>query len=116
MGFFSDLRAVVNSSPCPPFAGEDIVDLGFPIHPSTSELAENLLVDPEALKLETYEPGIYDESGDYYPQFTDDPSALPEAFEPAPLNVGGDTAPESLPASDSQFSDSSETSVSDKSE
>lgn len=70
---------------------------GFPVHPSASELAEQMLIDPEVLKNETYEPGIYDEDGDYYPQYTDDPSKLPEYFEPAPLD-SGDTVPESSPA------------------
>lgn len=78
---------------------------GFPIHPSASELAESMLVDPEALKNETYEPGIYDEEGDYYPQYADDPSKLPEYIAPNPLDAGGDTAPESSPAETSPSTD-----------
>ena len=70
---------------------------GFPIHPSASELAEQMLVDPSVLQNETYEPGIYDESGDYYPQYSDNPADMPEYFEPAPLD-SGDTAPESVSA------------------
>lgn len=69
---------------------------GFPIHPSASELAESMLQDPDALKNETYEPGIYDEEGDYYPQYADDPSKMPEYIAPNPLDAG-DTAPESSP-------------------
>lgn len=73
--------------------------IAIPARPSTSELAEDLLVDPEALKLETHEPGIYDETGDYIPQFSDDPKDL-EMFGPTPLDAPqqGDTAPESVPA------------------
>lgn len=92
-----DLLASVGSLPAPV---EEASSPGFPIHPSASELAEEMLVDPEVLKNETYEPGIYDEDGDYYPQFSDDPSILPDYIAPNPLDAGGETAPESLPASD----------------
>lgn len=85
--------------------------IAIPARPNTSELAEDLLVDPEALKLETHEPGIYDESGDYIPQYSDDPKDL-ELFGPTSLDAPepGDTAPESSPAeSDSKAnSDNSE--------
>ena len=82
------------------FIEEPVGDfIAIPARPNTSELAEDLLVDPEALKLETHEPGIYDESGDYIPQYSDDPKDL-ELFSPTPLDAPtpGDTVPESLPA------------------
>lgn len=79
-----------------PYVPEAKPESGFPIHPSASELAESMLVDPEALKNETYEPGIYDEDGDYYPQYSDDPSTLPEYI--APNELGG-AVPEPPPAS-----------------
>lgn len=52
----------------------------FVIHPSTSELAEQLVIDPEALKNENY-PGIYDENGDYVPMFCDDPEKIPQGAD-----------------------------------
>ena len=52
----------------------------FVIHPSTSELAEQLVVDPEALANENYS-GIYDESGDYVPQYCDNPDDIPQGVE-----------------------------------
>lgn len=91
------LRGLIESVQADPYIQVRYEDPGFPIHPSASELAEQMLVDSEVLKNETYEPGIYDEDGDYYPQYTDDPSKLPEYFEPAPLD-SGETAPESKPA------------------
>jgi len=94
---FHSLRALIASIDAPVLTPPEYTDPGFPIHPSASELAEQMLIDPEVLKNETYEPGIYDEDGDYYPQYTDDPSKLPEYFEPAPLD-SGDTVPESSPA------------------
>lgn len=99
--FFGMLRELVASIDADPFVPEHYDMVEFPIHPSASELAESMLVDPEALKNETYEPGIYDEDGDYYPQYSDDPSKLPEYIAPNPLD-SGETAPESLPASESQ--------------
>lgn len=90
-------REMIDSIDAPVYVQAVYETPGFPIHPSASELAEQMLVDPEVLKNETYEPGIFDEDGDYYPQYTDDPSKLPEYFEPAPLN-SGDTVPESAPA------------------
>lgn len=95
--FFDMIRAIRESIVSEPYVMQVVPDAGFPIHPSASELAEQMLIDPEVLKNETYEPGVYDEDGDYYPQYTDDPSKLPEAFEPAPLD-SGDTVPESSPA------------------
>lgn len=79
-----------------PYVPEAKPESGFPIHPSASELADAMLVDPEALKNETYEPGLYDEDGDYYPQYSDDPSSLPEPI--APNELGG-AVPEPPPAS-----------------
>ena len=77
--------------------------IAIPLRPSTSQLAEDLLVDPEALKMETHEPGIYDEKGIYVPQFSDDPSDLEALVNPldAP-EPSGDTVPESAPADSSQ--------------
>lgn len=95
--FFNELRALRASIVAEPYIQLVVPHPGFPIHPSTGELAEELLVDSEVLKNETYEPGLYDEDGDYYPQYTDDPSKMPEYFEPAPLE-SGDTVPESSPA------------------
>lgn len=98
--FFSMLRGLIESVNAPVYVPEKLESLEFPVHPSASELMEQMLVDPDALKNETYEPGIYDEDGDYYPQYSDDPSKLPEYIAPNPLD-SGDTAPESSPASDS---------------
>lgn len=99
--FFNRLREQLIATEAEPFEMSVGEPSGFPIHPSASELAEDLLVDPEVLKNETYEPGIYDEDGDYYPQYTDDPSALPDGFEPnVPAAPAEDTAPESSPDSE----------------
>lgn len=104
--FFAMLRELYESIEAPKYIQPMGEPLGFPIHPSASEIAEQILVDPDVLKNETYEPGIYDESGDYYPQYTDDPSKLPDGFEPvAPPVTGEDTVPESLPASELASSD-----------
>lgn len=48
----------------------------FTIHLSTSDLVSQLVVDPEALKNEHHDPGVYDEDGDYVPQYSDDPRDL----------------------------------------
>lgn len=70
----------------------------FVIHPPTSKLAEMLVVDSTALQNENYS-GIYDESGDYVPQYCDDPEQIPrgsmvaneETTEPSPTGAeGGD--------------------------
>lgn len=106
-------RELLNSRDVEPFVVPDGNSSGFPVHPSASELAESLLSDPEALKNETYEPGIYDESGDYYPQYSDDPSKLPDFIAPNDL---GETAPESSPASDSQSSEPVSTETDSKTE
>lgn len=95
--FFSRLREIYDSQEVEVYVPEKYEPLIFPVHPSASDLAEQMLVDPDVLKNETYEPGLYDEDGDYYPQYSDDPSKLPDYFEPAPLESGG-TAPESSPA------------------
>ena len=104
--FWSALRGAIKVIDASVFKVLDPQESGFPIHPSASELAEQMLVDPSVLENETYEPGIYDESGDYYPQYSDDPSALPEGFDPAPL--GGDAEPEPKPGNDSEPAPSSE--------
>lgn len=95
-----------------PFPVEEATSPGFPIHPSASELAEEMLVDPDVLKNETYEPGIYDEDGDYYPQYTDDPESMPDYF--APNEFGGDTAPESSPVENLSSSDNADSSIETK--
>ena len=83
-------------------------EIPIPARPSTAELAEDLLVDPEALKLETHEPGVFDENGDYIPQYSDDPKDL-EHFSPTPLTApDGDTVPESESAPESSAPESSE--------
>lgn len=101
--FFKFIGEVRSAIPVTEFVEEPVI-VSLPIHPSTSELAEQLLVDPEALKYETYDPGIYDESGDYYPQYSDDPSKLPEYIAPNDL---GETAPESSPAPSEQSTEPS---------
>lgn len=103
--FFSIWRDIQQNIEAEPYIQPMLPSPGFPIHPSASDLAEQILVDPDALKNETYEPGIYDESGDYYPQYTDDPSSLPDGFEPVAPAIAEDTAPESLPASELAPSD-----------
>lgn len=72
--------------------------IAIPARPSTAQLAEDLTVDPEALKLETHDPGVFDEKGDYIPMYSDDPKDL-EHLSPTPLDAPeGDTVPESLSA------------------
>lgn len=105
--FFAMLRELYESIKAPKYIQPMEESPGFPIHPSASEIAEQILVDPDVLKNETYEPGIYDESGDYYPQYTDDPSSLPDGFEPVAPAVAEDTVPESSPASEPSSSDES---------
>ena len=67
-------------------------------HPSTSSLANDLLVDPDAFQ-QNYN-GIYDESGDYVPQYCDNPDDIPrgslvanEETPPNPVSVGDDDSP-----------------------
>lgn len=67
----------------------------FVIHPPTSKLAEMLVIDPTALQNENYS-GIYDGSGDYVPQYCDDPEQIPRGAlqanaEQAPESNGGGT-------------------------
>ena len=50
----------------------------FTVHLSTSELVSMLVVDAEALRNEHHEPGIYDETGDYVPQYCDNPDDMPD--------------------------------------
>lgn len=106
--FFSFIREQIASIDAESFVMSVGESSGFPIHPSASELAEDLLVDPEVLKNETYEPGIYDEDGDYYPQYSDDPNSLPEYF--APNDLVGDTVPESSPVEELSSSENTESS------
>lgn len=63
-------------NPCP-LSDFDMTDPGFIVHPPTSVLAEQLQVDPMALQNENYS-GIYDENGDYIPQYCDDPEKIPQ--------------------------------------
>lgn len=64
---------------CPPFV----------IHPETSELAEQLLIDPQALSNENYS-GIFDENGDYIPQYAENPDDVPQgAIEANPGTAPG---------------------------
>lgn len=97
---------MIDSVESEPFPVEEFTSQGFPIHPSASELAEEMLVDPDVLKNETYEPGIYDEDGDYYPQYSDDPASMPDYI--APNDLGGDTVPESSPAENLSSSENGE--------
>lgn len=73
------------------------IDLAIPLRPSTAQLIEDLMVDPEALKMETHEPGVFDEDGDYIPQYSDDPRDL-ENIQATPLDApDGGTNSESVP-------------------
>ena len=94
---FNALRALSAELDTVPRPESELIPI--PRRPSTAELAEDLMVDPEALKLETHDPGIYDESGDYVPMYSDDPKDL-EHISANPLDAPepGDTAPESVPA------------------
>lgn len=68
-----------DTDPCPPFV----------IHPETSELAEQLLIDSQALSDENYS-GIYDENGDYIPQYAENPDDVPRgAIEANPGTASG---------------------------
>ena len=99
--FWNTLRGTIIAIEADPFVVLEPQESGFPIHPSASELAEQMLVDPSGFgKRNLRTRYLYDESGDYYPQYSDDPSALPEGFEPAPL--GGDAEPEPAPGNDSE--------------
>lgn len=59
----------------------------FVVHPSSAELAEQLVVDPEALKNENYS-GIYDANGDYVPMYCDDPEKIPQGALPVNKPTG----------------------------
>lgn len=87
--FFKLLAGLVSG--CMPVEREESQFIAIPARPSTSELAEDLLVDPEALKLETHEPGVFDEKGDYVPQYSDNPADLESLIKPfdAPDTSGG---------------------------
>lgn len=69
---------------------EDYKAPAFVIHPPTSKLAEMLVVDSTALQNENYS-GIYDASGDYIPQYCDDPEQIPRGA----LQANAEQAPES---------------------
>lgn len=56
---------------------DDYQSPAFVIHPPTSKLAEMLVVDSTALQDENYS-GIYDDSGDYIPQYCDNPDEIPQ--------------------------------------
>lgn len=78
-------------------------DPGFICHPSTSELASALMVDPEAIKNENYS-GIFDENGDYVPQFCDDPEKLPRSVS---MEANQESKPEGpAPSSEQRQSES----------
>lgn len=91
--------------------------LGFPALPSASSLMADLLSDPEALKNERHDPGIYDEDGDYIPQYSDDPErivsiieashpsggAVPGAMEVSEISSESEL---SIPVSSSELSES----------
>ena len=63
---------------------------GFPALPDASSLVVDMLNDPEALKAEKHDPGLYDENGDYYPQYSDDPEYINSLVE---ANSGGTVSP-----------------------
>lgn len=65
----------------------------FTIHLSTSDLVSMLVVDSESLSSEFHEPGYYDENGDYFPQYCDDPDAVPGALR-ANDGIGAGTGSE----------------------
>lgn len=81
------------------------VDPGFVIHPSTSELAERLQVDPTLLNNENYS-GIYDENGDYIPQYCDDPDKIPQGTLEANVDKSPDVPGTAGEASGPDKSDS----------
>lgn len=69
---------------------DDYKSPAFVIHPPTSKLAEMLVVDSTALQNENYS-GIYDGTGDYVPQYCDDPEQIPRGA----LQANAEQAPES---------------------
>lgn len=87
-----------------PFYG---VPFGFPVMPDASSLIDVLTTDPEALKNERHDPGVYDENGDYVPQYSDNP----EDISMLVVNSLG-SSEASVPGTDG---DSSESSSSDSS-
>lgn len=104
--FFLSLFGFMPNDPSMSIPMPESEFLAIPMRPSTSSLIEDLMVDPEALKMETHEPGIYDEDGDYIPQYSDDPKDL-ENISPTSLDAPGpgETVPESVPASNSESPD-----------
>lgn len=75
-----------------PFYG---VPYNFPVLPDSSNIMELVLTDPGALKNEQHDPGIYDESGDYVPMYSDSPDDVSGLFTPnQEESVGGTAGPE----------------------
>lgn len=83
---------------------------GFVVHPSTSELASQLMIDPQALSNENYS-GLYDEAGDYVPQYCDDPEKIPQGGLQANTPTG--VAPESSTGTPGSSSEDTNTAVSE---
>lgn len=79
--------------------------LGIPALPSASQLMQDLLVDPEALKNERHDPGIYDEDGDYYPQYSDDPEHIQAILEASRPEQGGTDGGAEVSSDDSASTD-----------
>lgn len=84
---FKPSKYIANVIDCP----DDYKPPVFVIHPPTSKLAEMLVVDSTALQNENYS-GIYDGSGDYVPQYCDDPEQIPRGA----LQANSENVPESL--------------------
>lgn len=82
--------------------------LGLPVLPSASSLMVDLLSDPEALKNERHDPGVYDEDGDFIPQYSDDPeriSTIIEASRPSDVTAPGAVEDLSSSAEDASSSE-----------
>lgn len=96
--FFKNLLNIIPKDVFPTLPESEFI--AIPARPSTAELAEDLLVDPEALKLETHEPGVFDENGEFVPMYSDDPRDLEQLITPLDAPPEGDTVPESAEAAD----------------
>lgn len=97
----------MNSNRFKPFYG---VPYNFPVLPDSSNIMELVLTDPTALKNEQHDPGIYDESGDYVPMYSDNPDDVSSLFTPnQEESAGGTPGPEN----DKQVSSESVVSSSD---
>lgn len=79
---------------------------GFIVHPTTSELAEQLMIDPQALNSENYS-GLYDENGDYVPQYCDNPEDIPQSAPPITANTSVAPTPAASGENDSKPDSSS---------